>query len=71
MKWPKMISTKDLAYISDMYNWNDTLKSKLEFFIEEAFDEDLVPFLQKVLDTVNDNCTKLTKLLEKGDECGK
>lgn len=71
MKWPDMISTKDLAYISDMYNWNNTLKAKLEFFIEEAFDEDIVPYLQKALDVVENNCQKLTKLLEKGDEDGK
>ena len=29
MKWPKMVSTKDLAYIEDMFNWNDTLRLKL------------------------------------------
>ena len=40
-----MISTKDLAYIEDMFNWNDTLRLKLNYFIEECFDDDLCPYL--------------------------
>ena len=33
MKWPKMISTKDLAYITDMFSWNETLRTKLNYFM--------------------------------------
>ena len=43
MKWPKMISTKDLAYITDMFSWNETLRTKLNYFMEECFDDDLCP----------------------------
>lgn len=69
--WPKMVSTKDLSYIEDMLTWNNTLKSKLTYFIEECFDEDLCPYLKKVLDVTETNIKGLTKLLESGEKYGK
>lgn len=69
--WPKMVSTKDLSYIEDMFNWNNTFKNKLLYFIEECFDEDLCPYLEKALDVADNNLKELTKLLEKGEEYGK
>jgi len=71
MKWPKMVSTKDLQYIEDMFNWNNTLRCKLDYFIEECFDEDLCPYLQKALDVAENNLNQLTKLLESGEKLGK
>lgn len=71
MKWPKMISTKDLAYIEDMFNWNDTLRLKLNYFIEECFDDDLCPYLNEALKVTNNNVRNLKKLLESGDKNGK
>ena len=71
MKWPKMVSTKDLAYIEDMFNWNNTLKCKLDYFIDECFDEDLVPYLHEAIEFTQNNLNKLTKLLESGDKLGK
>ena len=68
MKWPKMISTKDLAYIEDMFNWNDTLRLKLNYFIEECFDDDLCPYLNEALKVTNNNVKNLKKLLESGDK---
>ena len=48
-----MISTKDLAYIEDMFTWNDTLRLKLNYFIEECFDDDLCPYLNEALKYTN------------------
>lgn len=71
MQWPKMVSTKDLAYIKDMFNWNDTLRLKLNYFIEECFDDDLCPYLQEAANITTNNVKKLKKLLESGEKNGK
>ncbi len=71
MKWPKMVSTKDLAYIEDMFNWNDTLRLKLNYFMEECFDDDLCPFLQEAIEVTTNNVKRLKKLLESEDKNGK
>lgn len=66
-----MISTKDLAYITDMFNWNETLRTKLNYFMEECFDDDLCPYLQEAIDITTNNMKKLNKLLESGEKYGK
>lgn len=71
MKWPKMVSTKDLAYIEDMFNWNNTLRLKLNYFIEECFDDDLCPYLTETAEVVTRNIKSLKKLLESGEKDGK
>ncbi len=70
-KAPKMISTKDLSYISDMFNWNNTMIHKLNHYIEEETDEALLSLLDGTLDIIESNVQKLTKLLESGDSNGK
>ena len=70
-KTPKMISTKDLSYISDMFNWNNTMIHKLNHYIEEETDEALLSLLDGTLDIIESNVQKLTKLLESGDSNGK
>ena len=39
---PKMISTKDLMYISDMFNWHLIAAKKLTFYSEQAKDKDCI-----------------------------
>lgn len=70
-KAPKTISTKDLSYISDMFNWNNTMIHKLNHYIEEETDEALLSLLDGTLDIIESNVQKLTKLLESGDSNGK
>lgn len=38
---PKIISTKDLSYISDMLNWIHTISKKINHYTEIAEDEDV------------------------------
>lgn len=66
-----MISTKDLAYITDMFSWNESLRTKLNYFMEECFDDDLCPYLQEAIDITTNNMKKLNKLLESGEKYGK
>jgi hypothetical protein len=65
-KWPKMISTKDIAYIKDMFNWNNTMIRKLNEYVSVCEDETLRKYLNSALDLLNNNVNKLIKLLESG-----
>ncbi len=67
-KIPNMISSKDLSYISDMFNWNFTAAKKTEFYLESCEDEDLCKELTKLNKIHLKNCQNLTKLLENGDD---
>lgn len=66
-KIPNMISSKDLAYISDMFNWNITAAKKIEFYLDFCEDEELCKELTKLNKVHMKNCQNLTKLLEIGD----
>lgn len=70
-KSPKMISTKDLLYICDMFNWNQTLNKKVSYYLEDCNDEDLCKYLNEILEMTTDNSNNLIKLLESGEEYGK
>ena len=64
--WPKMISTKDLSYIEDMFKWNDTTLKKVAHYLEMCEDENLCNLLENTRDIVENNACKLIKLLESG-----
>ena len=43
---PKIISTKDLSYISDMLNWVHTLSKKINHYTEIVEDNDVLKELE-------------------------
>lgn len=67
-KIPNMISSKDLSYITDMFNWNIIAAKKIQFYLESCEDEDLCKELTKLNKIHLKNCETLTKLLENGDD---
>ena len=62
-KVPTMISTKDMMYISDMFNWHLVASKKIESYISCIEDEDCISKLDDLLDLHNDACSSLIKLL--------
>ncbi len=46
---PFIISTKDLAYIQDMLNWNITTIKTYNFFLDKIADEKIQKQLKKVI----------------------
>lgn len=60
---PDMISTKDLSYISDIFNWNFTACKKANSFSNEATMEDIKNKLKEVSDTHLNICRKLIDML--------
>ena len=61
---PEMISTKDSAYIKDMFNWNFVAMKKFDNYIENVEDEEIVKKLSNLADMHFQNCNTLIKLLE-------
>ncbi len=66
-KVPKMISTKDLSYICDMFNWHIITAKKYEMFLNKIEDEQCEELLSHLCDLHYQICDDLTKLLEKGE----
>ena len=63
-KVPVMISTKDLSYISDMFNWNFTLAKKAYHYVNEVNDEEIKETIKKVAKFHTDVCNKLLNFLK-------
>ncbi len=67
-KVPEIISTKDLDYISDMFNWNFTASKKCNHFISEVDDEQIKDMITKVRDMHSKHCQKLITILGGNNE---
>lgn len=65
-KIPNMISTKDMAYIDDMFNWNMIVTKKLTLYLDEVCDEDVKEAFIHLRDIHLKHCNTLSKML-KGD----
>jgi hypothetical protein len=66
-KVPDMISTKDLAYIKDIFNWNIIASKKIEVYLENTDDEEISKELNKLNKLHLKNCKELIKILKESD----
>lgn len=66
-KVPNMISTKDLSYITDMFNWHLVASKKIEFYLNQCEDEECTKKLNGLCDLHRQICTDLLGLLEGGE----
>lgn len=60
---PDMISTKDLDYISDMFNWNFNASKLAHHFSEEATLEDVKSILHEAATMHSQICHRLIDIL--------
>ena len=60
---PEMISTKDSAYIKDMFNWNFVAMKKFDNYSENVENEEIIKELISLADMHFQNCNTLIKLL--------
>ena len=67
-KVPTMISTKDLAYISDMINWNFIACKKANHFVDEITDEQVKDEVKNVALMHKNHVIKLVNILGGADE---
>lgn len=64
---PQMITSKDLDYIKDMFNWNFVAIKKYQEYLEYVTEEDIKKELNKLIKLHTDNCNDLVILLETED----
>lgn len=65
---PEMISTKDSAYLKDMFNWNFVAMKKFDDYLSNVENADIAKKLDELANMHLKNCTEIVKILESGDE---
>lgn len=60
---PDMISTKDLSYLEDMFNWHFTIAKKAESYSMVVGDETISEFFVDVAKKHKKVCEKIVKKL--------
>lgn len=60
---PKMISTKDLAYLSDMADWNMNANKECNHFANEVQDEEIKTMILETGKMHRENFEKIIQIL--------
>jgi len=63
---PKIISGKDLDYLSDIFNWNISAYKKVSNAISEVQDSEIKNMLEKASDVFYENANKVLNILNGG-----
>lgn len=63
---PDMISTKDLTYLADIFNWNFNASKKALFFSNNIVDSDLKDIAHDISLMHADICNRIISILEGG-----
>lgn len=68
---PQIISTKDLAYLSDMFEWNYTALKQINHFINEVQDSEIKELLERFRNMHEDHLHFIISILKKEEieEC--
>ncbi len=64
---PKIISTKDAAYLEDMFNWNIITAYKFDLYAKMVQEESIKKELDELITMHLDFCEAIIKLLESGE----
>lgn len=65
---PQMISTKDLLYICDMFEWMITAAKKANHFSNEVQDAEIKEVLAQIVEVHAKHCQTLVDILSEGGE---
>ena len=61
---PNIISTKDLSYLEDMLNWNFILVKKINHYVGETNDKDIINMYEKARNELLNNYNDILNILE-------
>ena len=64
---PKIISTKDAAYLEDIFNWHIITAYKYDLYLNMVQDKTIAQKLEELLTMHLDFCATAVKLLESGE----
>lgn len=60
---PNIISTKDLSYISDMFEWNFTVSKVCHSYVEKVVDEEIKTIIGDIGRMHANICARLVEIL--------
>lgn len=60
---PTMISTKDLAYLSDIFGWNFVSAKTAKHFSNEVVSDDVKDMMNKLFEMHKDICESIVHIL--------
>lgn len=63
-KIPCMISSKDIFYVKDIFNWNMNAYCKINYYLDSVKDEDVCKEFKKLSKMHLNNCKLIVNLLE-------
>ncbi len=61
----KIFTSKDLAYLSDIFNWNLIANQKIDFFLKNTTDEQVIELFTNISNMHNEFCEKIINILKK------
>lgn len=61
---PTMISTKDSAYLKDMFNWNLVAFKKFNDYLDFLEDEEIIKLVNGLIELHYKNCEEIIEILE-------
>lgn len=64
---PQIISTKDLSYLSDMFNWNFNAFKQVNHFVEEVESEEVKDLLERIVNMHYEHLYYIIALLKNED----
>lgn len=64
---PQIISTKDLSYLTDMFEWNYNAFKLVDSFISKVKDEKIKELLERVKNMHEDHLLFIVSILKKED----
>lgn len=70
---PQIISTKDMAYLSDMFEWNYTAFKQINHYISEVKEKEIKEFLERTRNMHEDHMNFIISILKKeeyDEKCG-
>lgn len=62
---PQIISTKDMAYLSDMFEWNYNAFKQINHYVGEVQDEDVKELLERFRNMHEDHLNYIISILKK------
>ena len=62
-----MLSTKDVSYIKDIFNWNIVASQKIDYYLSEIENPHIQELFSSISDLHYEICESLISILESGE----
>ncbi len=64
----QIFTPKDLAYLKDIFDWNITANKKIDYFLKDIKDEQIIELFTSISKMHYDFCQNIINILESSEE---